>query len=140
MPVATVMVQDKWLPSGKKRWVIKASDGTLYGAMPNLADHIDKGKSYDLAFKVDNWAGKSYNVVEGVMPPTGAAPPVSAPTAPALSGAPTPNAERTEDIAVLAILKSLEPIRADSVSIAQALNACRQGWRIYKSGGLDDGP
>lgn len=137
MPVDTVMVQDKWLPTGKKRWVIKSTEGKLYGAMPGIASRINKGQAYDISYKLDNWGGKTYLVVDGVLPPTGTAPPLAAPAA--SSG---PSTSREEDIAVLAIFKCLNNIAPEATNIARALHACRQGWRMYKSGALDrrEGP
>lgn len=68
MPTANVMVKDFWLPEGKKRWVLKAQDGTMYGVPEALSSRVSKGQSYELTYKEDNWNNKTYLVVLSISP------------------------------------------------------------------------
>lgn len=68
MPTAHVTVKDFWLPRGKKRWVLKDMNDTLFGVPESMSNKVQKGISYNLTYKEDQWNGRTYLVVENVQP------------------------------------------------------------------------
>lgn len=141
MPTATVTVKEKWLPQGKKRWVIKGVDGTMFGANADLANAVVAGQTYGVTYKEDHWNGKTYFVVEGIIGqqpqssiPQGAPPLQQTQQQTQQQYQPQPTT-KDEDIATLAIAKEqLRNIKAGDVEEGfHVLKASAMMWRKFKS-------
>lgn len=88
---ATIVATKIFPPKpGKKRSTIVDERETLWGAMPSIASKMQVGGTYDVEYKEDHFAGKTYLVIEGVWPVAGASPaPQPAPAAEPLPVAPS---------------------------------------------------
>lgn len=60
-----------WPKPGKKNGTIKGADGQMYSAAPALLQPIQRGVMYSINYKINNFNGMQFKMVEQIVPMQG---------------------------------------------------------------------